>query len=453
MTDKVLTPNNPEDLMEFLRTEESVKSAFGGGPEAAQKFIVDYAAAAHQADPAVEEQRRENVATELRSILEEKGFTQQSGRPPMSDETAKGPGAPMPRSGGFRKAHDVNPKAAGNYDEPWESFGSWAAELHNYYRTGQKGRIKDMSESVLGDGGALVPEEFRAEVMRLSLEAAVVRPRATVIPMGGATLRIPAIRDTSHASNVFGGISGSWVNEAGTVSSSTNQPSFGQVVITPYKLTAYTVASNELLADGAVGIEALIGQLFPQAISYFEDDSFINGTGAGQPQGIINAAALVTQAKETGQAATTIEYQNLVKMYSRMLPQSLARAVWVAHPDTFPQLAQMSLEVGTGGSAVWVVNASQAAPMSIFGRPLIFSEKCQTVGTAGDIYFADFSQYLIGDRQALTVSRSEHVNFTTDEQVWKFVQRVDGRPWLTSALTPRNGSTTISPFVNLATRS
>ena len=61
--------------------------------------------------------------------------------------------------------------------------------------------------------------------------------------------------------------------------------------------------------------------------------------------------------------------------------------------------------------------------------------------------------YRFGDRQALTVSRSEHVNFTTDEQVWKFVQRVDGRPWLTSALTPRNGSTTISPFVNLATRS
>jgi len=46
-----------------------------------------------------------------------------------------------------------------------------------------------------------------------------------------------------------------------------------------------------------------------------------------------------------------------------------------------------------------------------------------------------------------------HVRFNTDETDWRFIQRLDGRPWIDSALTPRNGSNTVSPFVNLATRS
>ena len=177
------------------------------------------------------------------------------------------------------------------------------------------------------------------------------------------------------------------------------------------------------------------------------------GVGAGQPLGVLNADALIGVAKETGQAATTIVWENIVKMYSRMLPSSLSRAVWVAHNDTFPQLATMSLNVGTGGSAVWLNNGVAGPPATILGRPVIFSEKCQTLGAAGDIYLVDFGYYLIGDRQSLEVASSQHVRFNTDETDWRVLERVDGRPWVDSALTPRNGSNTVSPFVNLAVRS
>ena len=139
-------------------------------------------------------------------------------------------------------------------------------------------------------------------------------------------------------------------------------------------------------------------------------------------------------------------------MFSRMLPQSLSRAVWIGHPNIFPQLAQLALNVGTGGSAVWLTNVAGGPPATIFGRPLILTEKAETLGTAGDLYFVDLGFYLIGDRQSLSVAASPHVNFTTDEMTWRFVQRVDGRPWLQTALTPRNGTTTLSPFINLATR-
>lgn len=453
MPSELAIPMNGDDLLEFLNDKNKLKEV-GADPGDWQKFILKYAEQFKADDKGdTEEQRNLQVAKQVQELLEKEGYTKETkNRVPMSDEVADKGWAAYNASSVFRQAHQYNAEAAGAGQE-WKHFGEFLQHAQAYLKGSPDARIKDLSEGIFGDGGALVPEEFRAELLRLALEASVVRPRARVIPMGSAVLRFPAIRDTSHASTVFGGISGTWKAEAASLSSTTNQPTFSQVKIEPYKLTAYTVASNELLADSAIAMEALIGQLFPEAIAYFEDDAFINGTGAGQPLGIINADALVSVAKETGQAATTLVYQNLVKMYARMMPAMLGNAVWVAHPDVFPQLAQLSLEVGTGGSAIWIANAVGSVPMSIFGRPLIFTEKAQTLGTAGDIYFVDFNQYLIGDRQALTMARSEHVNFTTDEMAWRFTQRVDGRPWLTTALTPRNGSNTFSPYINLATRS
>jgi len=45
------------------------------------------------------------------------------------------------------------------------------------------------------------------------------------------------------------------------------------------------------------------------------DYAFINGTGEGQPLGIINDPALITVDKEDSQAAATITYQNVVNMF------------------------------------------------------------------------------------------------------------------------------------------
>ena len=365
----------------------------------------------------------------------------------------------LSRSGAKRLPDaEYNPDAPGaSEDGKFKSAGSfyqavWAAGNGR----GMDARLtetRNLSGSVGDTGGFLVPEEFRPDILSIGLEDAVVRPRAFTIPMASNTLKVPVIQDTSHASSVFGGVSGSWDSEGADVSSSTNQPAFSQLVLDAKKLNGYTVISNELVQDSAIAVEALLSRLFGQALSYFEDVAFINGTGAGQPLGILNSDALVTVSKETGQAASTILLENLAKMYSCILPSSVGNCVWIAHNDTFPQLSSLSQQVGTGGSAVWLANAAGGPPTSIFGRPLIFTEKAQTLGTKGDIMLVDLSYYLIGDRQALTTSASPHVRFTTQETVFLFSERLDGRSWLNSALTPRNGSNTVSPFVALATRS
>ena len=378
-------------------------------------------------------------------------------RPPMSEEALDGtqPIQGKQFGGGWAGSDDTKitlARDAKGMDGQFKSFGEFLTTISpSTLSRGVDVRLKVLGEGAGDQGGFLVPEQFTTQLLSLALENAVVRPRAFRLPMTSLNLSLPTIVDTTHATNVFGGVRGYWTPESGSYTSS--EPSFGRVTLTAKKLTAYTSAANELLADAAISLEALLLRLFPQALAYFEDDSFINGVGGGQPVGILNADALITVAKETGQAATTIVAENIDKMYSRMIPSSRARAVWVAHPDTLPQIVSMSRSVGTGGSAVMMNNMAGAAPASIYGRPLIMTEKCQTLGTAGDIFFVDFGYYIIGDRQTLSMAASPHVRFQNDETVWRFTSRLDGRPWLESALTPRNGSNTLSPFVNLATRS
>ncbi len=368
----------------------------------------------------------------------------------MLDKT---PAGRLPATESVDKGQHRNPHAPGaEQDGEFKNFGdflqtAWHPNVKQYGTE----RLKILNEGQGDQGGFLVPEEFRAELMMNSVEMSIVRPRATVIPIGRETVSMPTVRDTTHASTVFGGVLAYWDPEGATMTAS--EPSFGQVNLTARSLTGYTIVSNRLMADSAIPLASVLTQMFGSAISYFEDDAFFTGTGAGQPIGILNANALISVAKETGQAANTIVWENIVKMFARMAPQSMQRAVWVANQDTIPQLATMSLSVGTGGSAVWAQNGAGALPTTILGRPVIYSEKCETLGTAGDLYFVDFSQYLVGDRQALEVSSSEHVRFTTNETAWRFIQRVDGKPWMDSALTPRNGSNTLSAFVNLAVRS
>lgn len=347
-----------------------------------------------------------------------------------------------------------NRRASGAaFDSQFESFGDFAKVIwHLSIARGADPRLKDMSSVIGSDGGFLVPELLRAELLRLSLETAIVRPRARVIPMEVPRIPFPVISDTSHASNVYGGITGTWTSESTALTESS--PTFGRVWLDAKKLTAYTEVPNELISDSIISLEALLSQLFPEALAYFEDDAFLVGDGAGKPLGALNTGnlALITQAKETAQAAATIVWENIVKMYSRMLPPSLGRAVWLANIDTFPQLALMSLSVGTGGAAIWLNSGDQGPPMTILGRPVIFSEKVENLGDQGDISLVDFSYYLIGDRQQLTAASSPHFKFSNDQTVYRFIERVDGQPWLKSAITPRKSATTLSPFVTLAAR-
>jgi len=302
------------------------------------------------------------------------------------------------------------------------------------------------------DGGFLVPETLRSQLLQIALELSVVRPIATVVPMESARVPFPMIDSTTNNGSVFGGMVAYWGEEGAALTDS--NPKFGRIELDAKKLTGLSAVPNELLQDSITSFSALIENLWPKALAFEEDAKFMAGTGVGEPLGFMGAGntSAIAVSAEAGQPAATIVYENIVKMYARMLPSSLSTAVWICSPDAIPELLTMALSVGTGGNAVFVVNATGPAPMSIFGRPLIISEKAGALGARGDIAFVDLAYYLVGDRQTMTADSSTDFNFGSDKTTFRIIQRVDGRPWLKSAITPKNGGNTLSPFVELAAR-
>ena len=312
-----------------------------------------------------------------------------------------------------------------------------------------------MGEAIASDGGVLVPTLYQERLLSNSLETAIVRPRATFVPMTTNSVAIPCIDETSHASNVFGGILCYWVDEGAAPTAS--KPKLGRVELKLNKLIALTYATEELLEDSIISMEPILNQKFGEAISFQEDDKYINGTGAGCPQGLLNAACVVSVTKETGQAGTTIVTENIAKMFARMHSPGKQRAIWIVNDDCLPQLLTLSLAVGTGGNSVGLLREQviQGQPvMTMLGRPVVFTEKCQTLGTVGDIIFADLSEYLIGGKSTVGASMrtSIHLKFDQDEVAFKMSLRTDGQSWWKSALTPKNGSNTRSPIITLASR-
>ena len=103
--------------------------------------------------------------------------------------------------------------------------------------------------------------------------------------------------------------------------------------------------------------------------------------------------------------------------------------------------------------AVYVAGGVSGAPYeSLMGRPIIYTEKAQTLGTAGDISFVDISRYIVASKsggEAPKVATSIHLKFDYDKQAFRFTMRYDGQPSWTSALTPKYSSSTLSPFVVL----
>ncbi len=170
-----------------------------------------------------------------------------------------------------------------------------------------------------------------------------------------------------------------------------------------------------------------------------------------------NAAnpSLIAVAKENGQPTKTITYGNVVQMRSQCW--GYQRSVWVANHDCLPTISQMQIAVGTGGIPVFQPGTRLGLIDNdiagiLLGRPLVFSEYCQTIGTQGDILLLNPSEFLEGTYQPMQSAESVHVRFVNNERCFKFWIRNAGQPWWKSDLTPVNSSTHLSPFIALAAR-
>lgn len=308
-------------------------------------------------------------------------------------------------------------------------------------------------EAVASDGGYAVGYEYGSTILEKVYATGSLIDRVKKQPITvGNGIKIPAVDETSRADGSrSGGIRAYWVEEAGTITAS--QAKIRQNTLTLKKVAAVVYVTEELLADAAA-LEAWVNRNLPRELQFKIEDAIVNGDGAGKPLGWKDSPAVVSVAKETGQAAATIVYPNAVKMWARMWAPSRPTSVWLINQDCEPQLYQMAQTVGVGGSPVFLpAGGASAQPFStLFGRPILPVEYCSTLGTVGDIQLVDPEQYTLANKGDVQMASSMHVQFLTDQMAFRFTMRVDGLPDWNAPLTPFKGTNTLSPFVTLATR-
>jgi HK97 family phage major capsid protein len=296
-------------------------------------------------------------------------------------------------------------------------------------------------------GGFLVQPNFSQQIITAAYGEALIAGqcdrRLTSRPL--ADVKFPGIDETSRADGSrFGGVVSYWGDEATQVAKS--KPRWKNLNMSTRKLIAFVAGTNELLSDAPM-FDAHLMQVVPAELAFKLDLAVLSGTGAGQPLGMLNSPALISVAKETGQAPGTIVRENINKMWKRLPAPSRYGAVWLANEDVDEQLEQLA-----GNPVTYIpagVNGNEYPLLK--GRPVLTIEQCPTLGAPGDLVLADLSKYIIVDG-GINTMLSFHVLFDSDEVSFRFTLRVDGKPGFASAITPYNGGTTRSPYIALGAR-
>ena len=351
---------------------------------------------------------------------------------------------------------EVKPTPAKDNEKRFSSFGE---QLMAAYRAAMPGGKVDerlstraasgLNETTPSDGGFLVQQDFVTELLKRTYETGILASKVKKIPISTNAngMKINAIDEDSRTNGSrWGGVQTYWEGEADELTAS--KPKFRQMELSLKKLTGLCYATDELLQDAAA-LEAVIRQAFAEEFGFKIDDAILSGSGEGEPLGILNSGAIVTVAKEASQT-DTITVENLIKMWNRLWSRSRANAVWYINQELEPYL--YTLKIGDKPVYIPAGGLSEKPYGTLFGRPVVPIEQCSAAGEVGDIILADIGQYLLIDKGGIKSASSIHVRFLYDENVFRFIYRVDGKPIWTKPLTPYKGSATVSPFVTLAKR-
>ena len=303
-------------------------------------------------------------------------------------------------------------------------------------------------------GGFLAQVDFQEAIFMLAHDMGEILSRVNKIPISANAngIKINGVDETSRLTGSrWGGVQSYWVGEGTTVTPS--KPKFRRIEFDLKKLFSIAYMTDELLQD-STALTAILGQAFAEEIMFMTEDAVFEGSGAGQPLGVINSPSLIQVAKQNGQATATIIKENIDGMWGRLWSRSRKDSVWLINQDCLPQLMSMSQVVGTGGAPVYLPPGGyNGAPYStLLGRPIIETEYNTALGQIGDIALVDLSQYTLVDKGGVQAATSMHIAFLTDEMVFRITYRTDGQPMWKSPITPFKGSNTRSPFVALAVR-
>lgn len=303
--------------------------------------------------------------------------------------------------------------------------------------------LRALGASVGANGGFLIPDQFRAEVLMIRPDEAIVRPRAMVLPPGDepdAKITIPLLKQ--GANGVLGGMQVYWLGENDDVMMV--EPEFAEAMEMPNEMNAIVTISDKLLRNSPVASSFLeVG--FHNAIAREEDRAFLVGGGTDKPLGVVNCPGRIVVDRNT---ADTITYPDVIAIIKKLLPSSWGRAVWVANINALEPLLNM---VDAAGNLIFKLGEGGTRQHTLAGFPLIFTDLTPPIGNLGDLMLCDFLYYAIKDGAGpfITSSQGSTTLFNNNLSMVKLVWSVDGQGYVYEPLTLDDGVTEASPFVIL----
>lgn len=286
-----------------------------------------------------------------------------------------------------------------------------------------------LSEGISTSGGFLVPEEFRAEILRLVPNFGVMRANARMIPMASDIAHIPV-------SNSFN--SATWTSEKGSIAQT--DVAFGQVTLVINKLAAIPQVSNELLQDANVPVIQWLAQVVAESFAKEEDNQGFNGTGSPFV-GVLAATGVPTSPHIGGTAMICLSYQDLVSATGNIYANALQNAKFYFHRSMIARIRGL---ITTAGAPIFGATTNDVAgyPMvNTEALPSTASSSSQTSGFAYSV-FGDLSRGMaMGERGAMTMRLSEEATvagnnlFQQDMVALRVIERVCFAVLLPSAFT------------------
>lgn len=280
--------------------------------------------------------------------------------------------------------------------------------------------LKALTETDDTTGGYLVPSPLATEVYRIMPDVAVMRKIASVVPMTSQTLDLSTLTARPYAY---------WTGEY--VSKTTTSAEFGRVTLSVNDLVCLLPVTHQLLNDANINMVSFITQLFAEAIAREEDKAFFTGSGTGRPKGIS------TETIASRSAGASIDFDDILDLLD-LVPQAVRnapKAAFVANKQAIKLLRKVK---DTDGDYIWRMGGNGARSGQIERLPDTLYEYPiyeQNDLSEDELYFGDWSQYIIGDRQQIVVETT-----TEGGDAWrrnameiKAVERVDGKTVLTNA--------------------
>lgn len=158
------------------------------------------------------------------------------------------------------------------------------AAFEHFVRKGESmspEKQKALSVGSDADGGYLVSTDTSGRMIKQIYETSPMRQVASIQVIG--TDSLDGMYDTDEAS-------AGWVSETGG-RTATNTPQLGKWNIPVHELYANPQATQKLLDDADINVEAWLADKIANKMARIENTAFVSGDGVGKPRGFLTYAA------------------------------------------------------------------------------------------------------------------------------------------------------------------